>query len=294
MRIPLSAAVGITCLALGACGGASDKPHANEAALASFAYGSSTPATAGQAAAAQAPVASSTAFRAAPSPAAGLVLSDVGGITAALLPAAALPLVATQAPGALLQAIPPRSRALVVGAGFDNPSCATATPTSITFASCTKTVDETDVDGTVSHTVATVNGSMSYTAATNTAAWDLTLGATVTATGPSAGNGSFSIHMAGSIAVGTTAIVGHMGTELALSATISGRSVTVGVDESVDLDLTYADAATCATRVTGGTLEAKRVWTARPTGVSTAQLPDAAAKVTWTGCGQATVQYGTR
>ena len=45
--------------------------------------------------------------------------------------------------------------------------------------------------------------------------------------------------------------------------------------------------------VTGGSVEVKRVWTARPAGSTAADFKDVAAKITWTGCNALTVAHST-
>jgi hypothetical protein len=68
--------------------------------------------------------------------------------------------------------------------------------------------------------------------------------------------------------------------------------VQAALDESLAFDVTRS--SNCASGVTGGTLEARRVWVARPAGVPASQLPDEAARVEWTGCGTATLRLGSR
>jgi hypothetical protein len=71
--------------------------------------------------------------------------------------------------------------------------------------------------------------------------------------------------------------------------------------QALDLDVTYDQSCTqpcgingvessCPSPIIGGSLEAKRVWTQKPSGTSVA---DHAAKLTWTGCNQATFQTST-
>jgi hypothetical protein len=74
----------------------------------------------------------------------------------------------------------------------------------------------------------------------------------------------------------------------------SGESVSLSAafDESLAFDVTRS--SNCSSGVTGGTLEARRVWVSRPTGVPASQPPDEAARLEWTGCGTATVRVGSR
>ncbi len=291
MRLLLIAA---SCaLALAACGG-SDKKTGNAAASTRFTYGASTSASPAQAAALEGSVAGSTAFAAAPSADGGLALSDMSLLTEALLGASGFGIgAAGPAPAQAALTAAGSTRRALTATGFDNPACVQTSATGVTLSHCTLTVDE--VSGTSTfHLVVTASGSVGYAAAARTLSWDLRVGETVTVSGTTSGSAAGSVHMAGSLTVTETTITGHMTTEFAMTAAANGQSMAVGVDESVDIDVTYADAAACATRVTGGTLEAKRVWTARPQGATADDLPDAAARVTWTGCGTATIEYGTR
>jgi len=291
MHRPLIAAA--CALALAACGG-SDKKTGNAAASAHFSYGATAPASGTQTAALVNPVAGSTAFAAAPSADAGLALSDVSLLTEALLGASGYSLGAAGPAPSLraLSATGGSHRALAAG-GFDNPACVQTSATGVTLTGCSATVEDVS-GGTTFRVVVTATGSVGYAVASQTLSWDLRVGETVAISGASSGSASGSFHLAGSLTVTATTMVGHMATELSMTASGNGQSMTVGVDESVDVDVTYAAAASCATRVTGGTLEARRVWTARPQGATAADLPDAAAKVTWTGCGAATIQLGAR
>jgi hypothetical protein len=90
----------------------------------------------------------------------------------------------------------------------------------------------------------------------------------------------------------TTTAVGSVTSEIALTVTAGGQTVSAALDESLAFDVTRS--ATCASGVTAGSLEAKRVWVSRPAGVPASQLPDEAARVEWSGCGTATVRVGTR
>lgn len=289
---------GVCALALAACGG-SDNPTGNTAASASFTYGAPSAATAAQTGALEASVADSTTFAAAPGADAGLALSDPSIVTAALLGASGFGVGATfsapAVPAAPLRALvaPGDGARTLASTTFDNPACVTATATGVTLANCTLTVDQVS-GGDTYHVVVTASGSVSYAVASSTLTWDLRVVESVTITGTTSGTVAASFHLAGSLAVTDTTIVGHMASELLVSASVAGQTMRVGVDESVDVDVTYADPVTCANRVVSGTVEAKRVWTARPQGATPADLPDIAAKVTWTGCGTGMIQVGTR
>lgn len=278
-------------LALAACGGGKDAPPANQAASTQFTYAAASPASTTQASALGTPVTDASAFAAAPSQDTALSVTDPSLITETLLGTTPYG-IAAAAPGIrpLTQGMRPLSLGGTGAPGFSDPTCVKASATGITLTGCTMTVDSTSGDTTV-HAVVTANGQVGYTASTGTIAWDVTIGESLTITGAQTASGSGSFHLSGSYVVTATTIVGHSASELAVSFSSGGQSMSVGVDESVDVNVTYA--GTCATRVTGGTVEAKRIWTARPQGFTATQLPDRAAKVTWTGCGTADIQLGT-
>jgi hypothetical protein len=84
-------------------------------------------------------------------------------------------------------------------------------------------------------------------------------------------------------------IAGSVLSSIRATANAGGRTAQAGMDESLSLDLSLD--GTCSTYITDGALEAKRVWTARPSDDDLWR--DVAAKITWTGCGQATIQWST-
>lgn len=281
-----------SALLLAACGSGGNA--GNAAAGASFNYGLPSAATPLQAAAMETSVGSSSSFAAAPSADGGLMLADPSSVTDALLGASGFGIgtVASAPPAGALVAPGGAGNALA-GAGFDNPACAIATATSVTLSGCTITIDQVS-GGITMHAVVTATGSVSYDPATHTLDWGLQVGEHLVMSGTTSGSADASFNLTGSLTVTDTAIAGHMESGLFMTASASGQTMRAGVDESVVVDVTYTDPVTCPTRVTAGTVEAKRVWTARPQGATPADLPDAAAKITFTGCGAATVQYGTR
>jgi hypothetical protein len=103
---------------------------------------------------------------------------------------------------------------------------------------------------------------------------------------------SGSMHSAGRVVATATTAVGSITSEVSLTVSGGGQTLSAALDESLAFDVTRSD--TCASSVTGGTLEAKRVWTTRPAGATPAQLPDEGATVEWTGCGTATLRLGSR
>ena len=162
-----------------------------------------------------------------------------------------------------------------LGTSYD-PSCAVVTATSVSFNHCTATSFDAIItlDGTV-----TTDGDQRVS-------WNLPAGMTSTSTSGSFG---LSATQTGDMTVTSTAITGTELTTMTVNAVVNGTTYHAGLDQSVALDVNLDPA--CSTHAVEGTLEAKRVWTARPSGISATEAPDAAAKVTWTGCGTATIQY---
>jgi hypothetical protein len=265
-------------LLVGACGG-SGTPRENAAASASFVYGSPQPATSDQAGAMGATVSSIDAFRAAPGTGAGLGASDAASVTGALLPGGPIGTFSLAEVGA------------TSAAAFDVPACAVVTSGKVAFNGCRVTVSQSSGSTSTSGSV-TVNGDVSVSADRQTLTWDLTYGVALTMTGSSPLTMSATMHSAGRVVVTPTTAVGSITSEVSLTVSASGQTVSAALDESLTFDVARSDA--CASGVTGRTLEARRVWTSRPAGVPPAQLPDEAARVEWTGCGTATVRVGAR
>jgi len=265
-------------LLLGACGG-SDKPRENSAASTTFGYGSPQAATSDQAGAMGATVSSIDAFRAAPGTGSGLGAADAASITGALLE------------GGPIASFSPAEVGATSAAAFDVPACAVVTSGKVTFNGCRVTVSQSSGNTSTSGSV-TVNGNVSLSADGQTLTWDLTYGVGLTMSGTSPLTMSGTSHSGGRVLVTATTAVGAITSEVSLTVSAGGQSASAALDESLAFDVTRSD--TCASGVTGGTLEAKRVWTTRPSGASPAELPDEAAKVEWTGCGTATVRLGSR
>jgi hypothetical protein len=265
-------------LLLAGCGGSSTS-HTNSAASTPFSYGSSQPATSDQAGAMDGTVASIDAFLASPGTGSGLGAADAGSVAGAILQGGAVDSFSPSAVGA-------------TGASpFDVPSCAVVSSGKVTFTGCKVTVSQTS-GGTSTTGSVTVNGDVSLSADHQTLDWDLTYGVALTMNGTSALTMSGTQHSKGDVVATATTAVGAVTSEVSLRVSAAGQTLSAAVDESLTFDVTRSD--TCATGVTGGTLEAKRVWTSRPAGVPADQLLDEAAKVQWTGCGTGTIQFGTR
>jgi len=170
-----------------------------------------------------------------------------------------------------------RSQALAAkvvtrSAEFTDEACHTETDTKITFNNCVYT------DGTYS---ATVSGTAELLSDSH-AQWDLTIHETSTDTSVSF---DFTYAFSGDLQGSDTALKGQLLESLDLSASGNGQSVALGLDESLDIDVTLDSA--CDSRVVGGTLVGKRVWTKKPDGFN---ATDKAARITWTACGEATIQ----
>jgi hypothetical protein len=265
-------------LLLGACGG-NGGPSENGATSTAFVYGSPQAATSAQAGAMGATVASIDAFRAAPGTGPGLGAADAARVTGALLQGGSIGSFSPAAVGATSAAV------------FDVPACASVSGGKVTLTACRVTVSQSS-GGSATNGSVTVTGDVTLSADGQTLTWDLRYGVELAMSGSSALTMSGTLHAAGHVVVTATTAVGAITSELSLTVSAAGQVVSAGLDESLDFDVTRS--AACASGVTGGTLEAKRVWTSRPAGASPAQFPDAAAKVEWTGCGTATVRLGTR
>ncbi len=267
----------ILCLAAAGCGGNSD--GGNAAASKTFTYGEPQ-ATVASAGAADA-VSSALTFKGGVStstavPAASSLLSAateaLGGdpISAAAMPSQLSPLVRSA-----------RSRALATAAGSTGtlPSdCTTSTASSVTFAGC-KFTDTSD-GSTVS---VTLDGSVSMSSDTLTWSYTMTMDLSSASTVVAA-----TYKDSGNFTVTATTAKAHDEAEFTAKVTTSGKTSTFGIAQAANLDVTHG--TDCASTITGGSFEAKRVWTQKPSGVSADLVKDKAVKINWTGCGSATVQ----
>jgi hypothetical protein len=261
-------------LSLAACGG-SDAPRANSAAGATFAYGAPQPATAEQTGAMGGTISGIAAFRGSQDSTGALASSDVGSVTGQLFLSGAFDPTWTSAP---------------TGAGFDVPSCVAVAGGAVEFSGCRITIAETSGGATVTGS-ATLNGRVSISASGETLTWDLNSGISLTFSDVDSFTVSVASHTAGSVDATDTTARGSATAEHSFAVSAAGQSASGAIDESLTFDVTHSPG--CASGVTGGTLEAKRVWAARPAGASPADFPDEAVKVVWTACGAATVQLGT-
>lgn len=287
----------VLCAAVAACGGSSGS-GGNAAVSREFNYQTtSSPAGSSAQSAVQSSLTSTLALQGSPSAQNAQGATMFMGTTSALLgsPTEGLSLAGTS--GSVQQRALTRARSAFLSASdfedldFDE-ACVVSTSTSVTLNNCTVNINETDDGTTITGTV-TANGSVTLTNANQTLTWDVTVSANVdvSASGGS-GSGGGSYHAAGTLTVtaptdaadGT--IEGNMTAELGFHASSGGQSLSIGVHESLALDLTY-QSGEC---VTGGTLEAKRVWTDWSVPGESTRPSDKAALVTFTGCNTATVQ----
>ena len=274
-----------SCLALGACGG--NDSHSNAAASKAFTYGASQALSATAATSASAAATNALTVKTAPDASGAQVLA--GGASSDLLPSSGMSLTAA-GPEQQRAIAATRSAALsqltsATVVSFDNQAtCVTASPNQVSMSGCSMTITDVNMMAKIQ-----VDGSAAWDAALGKLTWDLTLASNMVFSSMTpAGSANVHFHESGVLTVTDTTVKGDLLAELSMNASAQGQSVSAGVDEAVDLDVTYAGSPAC---VTGGTLEAKRVWTARPSNVSGLQYADVGAKVTWTGCGQATAVY---
>jgi hypothetical protein len=165
-------------------------------------------------------------------------------------------------------------------ATYDNPACVVATPTSVTLSGCR--VEVVDVDSTIT---TVVSGSLKVPAP-GSLVWDLTARVTMVNAEVSM---TVTAHQSGDWTVTDTTIQGAQRAETGVTARFPTGTASASMHESLDVDVTYDQGPPAC--IDGGTLELKRVWVQRPPGASAADLPDAAALVTWTGCGAGTVAF---
>jgi hypothetical protein len=282
----------VSCLALVACGG--DDGPSNAAVGKTFTYVNSAPYAASSL---DTSLAGTVAAGSASGAASTSVVGNADGLTAQVLGSSSIALATT----------PAQRNALAVGARaavrqflasttgefayqFDDPACVSTTTASITMKGCTLTSSYTGTGYTETSKVQ-VEGALAYDASKGAFAWGFTVtdSTAMTYSGQNA-SGNLALHESGTLTVGATSIQGEMLAEVSVSARSPQASASLGMSEAVIIDLTYD--ATCSTRITGGTLEAKRVWT-DSSGASAAGITDTsdkAAKITWTGCGQGKFQ----
>lgn len=268
-------------LALAACGGSDG---GNAAIGKTFSYGAPGPLSTTQASTLQASLEQGFALASAPDPAAAELLSDSTSLTSALVgDGASLGfLVAPSTPErALMMASrdvgAERLAVIARGTSYSNPGCVVATATTLTLAGCSLTVSD---DGG-SETRITADGAASVSG--GTLDWDFTVGVTMTGSGFSM---SARASRDGTLTATSSTLTGRILSQVSATASAGGRSESVAVSESVTLDLLYTSTPAC---ITSGELEAKRVWTQRPSGADGPDYADRGALVSWSGCGVAEI-----
>lgn len=149
----------------------------------------------------------------------------------------------------------------------------------VVFGDCVFT--ETTVDGTV-----TVRVDGTVTGGPGNVTWNMTytadLGGADTAV-------HFGYHDVGRIDVDAVSLKAHQEADFGATVSSGGQRAELGFAQSVDLDVILD--GSCATHITGGTLEAKRVWTKRPAGAEASELADRGVLFTWIGCGVAEARF---
>jgi hypothetical protein len=293
-----TAIVSLLCLAISACGG--HDSGGNAAASKQFTYGQAITADPTQAGALQTSLSSMTSLQGAPGVSSAASLVEFSGVTDDLVGASDTvlsPLGMGAQRTALARA---RSAALYsptnYGTDFDNPGCVTVTSTSVSLSGCKLTVYEASTDGTAATVTVTAGGSVTLSNGNQTLAWDLSLAASVAISGSGgSGSGGAQFHSAGKLTVqaptatadGT--VEGSMTSEASAHASANGQSISMRVDESLDIDVTYHTVPSNC--VTGGTVEAKRVF-AEWSVPNVSRPTDKGAKITFTtgGCNTGTIQ----
>jgi hypothetical protein len=167
---------------------------------------------------------------------------------------------------------------------FDNEAtCVAATTAKVTLTGCTLTISDPSASGKV-----VVDGWAAYDAALAKLSWELSLASTLSITSASPpGAAAVAFHESGALAVTDTTFKGDFLAEMNVTASAQGKSASVGLAEALEVDVTYAGTPPC---VSGGTVEARRVWTALPQGASGPAYANAGVEITWNGaCGSATV-----
>src|SRR5512137_2655300 len=232
-------------LLLAACGGST--PAGNSATDATFTYGAPQAATSDQAGAMQGAISSLDAFHASPGAAAGLGVADATGVAGRLLQ------------GGAIGSFSPSSLGASALSVFDVPACAAVAAGRVTFTGCTVTISPSSTNGRASGTVG-VDGFVAIAADAQTLEWDLTYGVRLTMAGTVATTVNGTLHSSGQVVATATNATGTAASEVSLTVSVAGQTLAAARDESRSFDVTRSGSG--ATGVTGGTLEAKRVWIA--------------------------------
>lgn len=266
MKIAWKATVAFASLLLASCGGGGG----NAALSKTFNYGAMTaPSPAEQTAAtsAQGTVSSTSSFGT--SPDATKATSIVGladDMAASALGSTPI------AMGGFTQD-PALSRAMRTAAITDCTTVSsTQTSATVTFTNCSEVASGVTIN---------LNGTV--TATHDTVTWDIQGSFSGTNQGVTV---NVNLTQSGKLTVNATTVIGDATSSISGSASGNGQSVSLRLDTAASVNLNYANDC-----VTSGTIEVKRVWAQRPTGATAADLPDAAVKLTWTGCNTVQVQH---
>jgi hypothetical protein len=251
---------------LAACGGSSG----NAALSRSFTYGSAQPPSAAESSAAksaQTNLSAAATFSSAPDKDKGLAIFEFATVLA---------------DGALgtgsFGVAPPRGDDItrgLRGAAQVSSACTTVTATSVTYNNCSIT------EG--GYTI-TMNGNITVSASSVT--WSITAGFSGVSSGYTT---NLSFHYAGTMSVTASKITGNGVFDVSGSVSGNGQTTNFGVATAAVVDLTYQSAPSFC--VTAGSVEVKRVWTAKPAGATGPEFKDTAVKIVWTGCDTLTVAH---
>jgi hypothetical protein len=246
------------------CGGGGDDGGGgggNRAIEHEFDYGAPAPASAAESTVLMTAIHTVQSVRSTPGAGAATALASFQSVTQQLL----------GAPGvASLRAGTPAGKP--VPQTFED--CVVVTTTSITFDNCVTTSAGTTsvTDGTFT----VLNGGADI-------AWELRIDVVSDSSGY---HSEILLETAGNLSATATGFSGQFRSEIDVSLVGNGYSIAYGMSEAMIVDLSFASTTAC---VTSGTLEARRVWTQRPSGVPATSYPDRAVLIVWTGCNQATI-----
>lgn len=244
-----------------ACGG-----NGTNAALSrTFSYGSPQPATGAESSAAtsaQASLSSAASFSATPSASsAAAVLGFAAVLSDAALGSSGFAMPRGGPSGALRQAA-------------DFSACTTVVGDTVTFTNCSD-----------SSTGFAMNLNGSITASAGKVSWSIAGSFSGSQNGETF---NIDIHEAGSFTITATQVTGSATYDIGGSISAQGASASFGLSAATIVDLTYQTSPGFC--VTSGTVEVKRVWTAKPQGAS--GLADAGVKIAWSACnGPVTVAH---
>jgi hypothetical protein len=289
----------LSVLALSACGGGSSGPKFVNPDSVQFSYGAPVaPSTAELDAAAAGDAGAGSAATL------GDAAADAPAQNLANLPDTMASAVFADPTGTGVQARALRARAdltrraaaygagnlVAASSGFDDPLCVSVSLVQVKYDHCAYT----DPDGTVIGVNGTFNRQVA--AASVKVFWDAS--ASISFSEPVQG-GTLAMkvgdHLQGDVTVTLAGddlmtIVGAAQSDASASVSAPGQSLSMAFTHSADLDLDYQPSRDA---VVGGTLELKRLWSERPQGVSSGDLPNLGVKFDWTGYHAVSVSWGT-